>query len=460
MIYSTLKIDIVSGGILEADQTFRTWVSDNDIQNSSIDNYFASADSESFSEKLKSHLENAEPAVLNAIPLFRTELFDNTIVYLPHPASDNSGQPTLTFYPIQNQSVRSLEQLQLPQQLFDAIPDFILICAPDYTILRANPATQWVFGAGKKLNGKKCYEVLRDKTAPCEDCPLPATLKNNEITPIEFYDTERGEFFELRTYPAKDENDLLQGFTIIDRLISSRQKQEMEVTRDKKLQALGRMASGIVHDFNNMLAVVLGRVQMLSHKYKDEELISELETIEKVVDDSIETIRRLQDFTREREQKDSSTFKPILVNSLIQEVVEYSMTQANRIKEKHGYQILFEQKLEQVPKIFGDEVALRNALVNLLFNAIDALETGGVISVWTEQINNSVEIGVSDTGIGMSKEVMEKIFDPFFTTKGQRGNGLGLSEVYGIINQHQGKIEIESNPGEGTTVTIRFPIAQ
>ncbi len=71
-----------------------------------------------------------------------------------------------------------------------------------------------------------------------------------------------------------------------------------------------------------------------------------------------------------------------------------------------------------------------------------------------------MEIGVSDTGIGMSKEVMEKIFDPFFTTKGQRGNGLGLSEVYGIINQHQGKIEVESTPGEGTTITIRFPIAR
>ncbi len=232
----------------------------------------------------------------------------------------------------------------------------------------------------------------------------------------------------------------------------------MELTRDKKLQALGRMASGIVHDFNNMLSIVLGKLQLLGQKIQDKAFSGELQTIEKAVEASIDTIRRLQDFTRDREEVTDKTFQPVELNSIIEEVIDYSKTRSDRMKQKHGYQIIFEERLNEVPAISGDKVALRNALVNIVFNSIDSLEVGGVISIWTDQVRNQIEVGISDTGIGMTKEVMEKIFDPFFTTKKQKGTGLGLSEVYGIVNHHNGKIEVESTPGEGTTITLYFPL--
>ncbi len=445
---------------MKTDQTFQEWIVDGSIVHTSINKYFEIPQKKSLVETMRDQARNNRLTYLKARPTFNTTQFDELVIYAYYPAQQPEQELQLSLYPINSESVRKLRALDIPDQVFDAIPDFMVICSPDFTIQRVNAAATWVFGAGINLEGKKCYKILRGKESPCDDCPLPETLQNNEVIPLEYYDTERGEFFELRTYPYKDDNELLQGFTIIDRLISLRQKEEMELTRDKKLQALGRMASGIVHDFNNMLAVVLGKVQMLGQKIQNHAFAKELQTIEKAVEASIDTIRRLQDFTRDREEVTDQTFQPVSINTIVKEVIDYSKTRSDRMKQEHGFQIIFEERLNDVPTIIGDNVALRNALVNIVFNSIDSLEVGGVISIWTDQVRGQIELGVSDTGIGMTKEVMEKIFDPFFTTKKQKGTGLGLSEVYGIVKHHNGKIEVDSTPGEGTTITVYFPITE
>jgi signal transduction histidine kinase len=179
--------------------------------------------------------------------------------------------------------------------------------------------------------------------------------------------------------------------------------------------------------------------------------------MEKAALDSTDIIQRLQDFTRKRFQPESANFDLLDINLVIEDVVSYASTRIEKLKRQYGIQIAMEQSLEVTDKVEGNESQLRSALLNIIFNSIAALEIGGVISIWTRQIGSQIEIGISDTGVGMTDDIKEKIFDPFFSTKGDEGNGLGLSEVYGIINHHNGSIKVESTFGEGTTMLLYLP---
>ena len=129
-------------------------------------------------------------------------------------------------------------------------------------------------------------------------------------------------------------------------------------------------------------------------------------------------------------------------------------TQAN------GMTIHVETNFQSVPAVSGDESALREVLTNLIFNAVDAMPSGGAITLETVIEDNQAVIRVRDTGAGMTEAVRQRCLEPFFSTKGQQGTGLGLSMVYGIVERHRGKMEIESAPGKGTTFIIRLPFAE
>lgn len=341
--------------------------------------------------------------------------------------------------------------------LFNAITDFFLICDEKFTVVAANKAAKAVYSGADDLIGQKCYAALRGKKSPCAGCPLPQTLASGRVVPVEFYETDLREFLELRTYPNFDDEGNYRGFTLLKRIVSKRRAQEDETAQSKKLQALGQMASGVAHDFNNMLTIILGRIQLLKSKTSDQTSLSNLQTMEKAALDSTDIIQRLQDFTRKRFQAESAHFDLIDINLVIEDVVLYASTRIERLKRQLGIRIDIELNLEASEKVEGNESQLRSAILNIIFNSIAALEIGGVISIWTHQIGSQIEIGIADTGIGMTADVREKIFDPFFSTKGDEGYGLGLSEVYGIINHHNGRIKVESTHGEGTTMLLYLP---
>jgi signal transduction histidine kinase len=278
------------------------------------------------------------------------------------------------------------------------------------------------------------------------------------MVPNEYFDSDLKEFIETRTFPHINESGQWTHFTILTRIVSQRREEEGETAQNKKLQALGQMASGVAHDFNNMLTIILGRVQLLKSRLTEPGMIANLKTIEKAALDSTDIVQRLQDFTRKRNQTDDSHFEPLDVNLIVQDVVSYASTRIDKIRKQDGIQIQIDTELRDIGRIDGNKTQLRSALLNLIFNAIDAMEIGGVINIWTQQLGSKLEVGISDTGVGMPKEVREKMFDPFFSTKGEKGNGLGLSEVYGIVNQHNGSIQVNSTPGEGTTISLFLPI--
>ena len=219
---------------------------------------------------------------------------------------------------------------------------------------------------------------------------------------------------------------------------------------------MGEMASGIAHDFNNMLAVILGRTQLVIDDVKDDKVKKGIQIIEQAALDAAKTVKRLQDFSRIRVEH---AFESLDVNQVVGGVLKMLEPRVIELEQTRGIVIKVEEDLREVASVSGDAAELREALLNILFNAIDAMPTGGKLTVKSEQEGDWVEITIKDTGVGVPDKVKSRIFEPFFTTKDEKGSGLGLSVTYGIIARHGGIIKFDSAVGIGTSFYIRLPVA-
>jgi PAS domain S-box-containing protein len=234
------------------------------------------------------------------------------------------------------------------------------------------------------------------------------------------------------------------------------EESQQRIVQGERLRALGEMAGGVAHDFNNTLAIIVGRAEVLISATEDVELQRQLDVIIKVAMDAAQTVRRIQEFTRMRR---SRPFQPVDLGQLVHEVVD--VTRSRWKDEAEARDIKYDVIVDTppTPAVAGDPSELREALTNIIFNALDAMPEGGRITLATGVDAGGVFCAVSDTGVGMSEDVKRRIFDPFFTTKGERGTGLGLSVVYGIVTRHGGELDVTSEPGRGSTFTIRVPLA-
>jgi len=231
-----------------------------------------------------------------------------------------------------------------------------------------------------------------------------------------------------------------------------------QIIQAEKLRAMGEMASGVAHDFNNLLAVILGNIQLLLHQFdrlSPEEIRERLKTIEQSSKDGAETVRRIQEFSGMRRDKD---FTPLSLNELITDVINVTQPRWKEQTQRKGIRVELTTKLGKIPKILGNPSELREVMTNIVFNAVDAMPNGGEVTVTTTiQAEDWVEMRIADTGIGMAEEVRRRVFDPFFTTKGVTNTGLGMSVSYGIVKRHGGEILIESEPRKGTTFIVHLP---
>jgi PAS domain S-box-containing protein len=244
-------------------------------------------------------------------------------------------------------------------------------------------------------------------------------------------------------------------YVVFNKDITEKKKMEEQLLQAEKLRALAEMASGVAHDFNNALAVILGNAQLLLYTVQDEELKETLKTIEKVARDSAQTVRRLQDFTRKRAHQE--LFK-VDANAIIKDSIEITKPKWKDEVQSRGIRIEIVSNLEEIPPVSGNASELREVITNLIFNAIEAMPEGGKIEIRAFEKRKEVFIQISDTGIGIAEEVRKKIFEPFFTTKPFTNTGLGLSMSYGIVKRFGGEIEVESKVGRGTTFTIILPV--
>jgi signal transduction histidine kinase len=233
---------------------------------------------------------------------------------------------------------------------------------------------------------------------------------------------------------------------------------QRQIIQQERLHALGTMASGVVHDFNNALAIILslGELVILDCQRKvDKDLtVSRMKSILTAAQDAARMADRLTQFYR----KAPSEAEVLLdLNAIIRQTVGLTEPRWKTQAMERGIKIDVHLELHDLPPIVGHSSELREVLTNLIFNAVDAMPEGGVLTFKTLVNESDVEVSIGDTGTGMPEEVRIRCLEPFFTTKGDRGSGLGLSMVSGIIQRHDGTMDIDTLPGLGTTFKLRFP---
>jgi signal transduction histidine kinase len=259
-----------------------------------------------------------------------------------------------------------------------------------------------------------------------------------------------------------------QLYTALQQAYDDLRLTQESVIQQERLRALGQMASGIAHDINNALSPIALYAESL---LETEPALSargreQLVTIQRSIDDITQTVARMREFYRQREPQLS--LAPVDLNLLAQQVADLTRARWQDMAQRRG--VAIEMRMERqdsLPAILGVESEIREALTNLVFNAVDALPEGGTILLRTRLAKGAsaagrdrhaevVHVEVADNGVGMDEEARKRCAEPFFTTKGERGTGLGLAMVFGMVRRHGADMEIESAVGRGTTIRLTF----
>ena len=244
---------------------------------------------------------------------------------------------------------------------------------------------------------------------------------------------------------------------------------QLAAMQRERLRALGQMASGIAHDINNAISPISIHTQsLLENKENFEQPMQDyLQMVGRQTDDVAATIERLREFYRERENDEETS--PVNLNTIAQDVIEISRARWSDMAMREGKTITIATDFAaDLPLVAGKDNELREAAVNLIFNAVDALPDGGKIRIRTKSSQDITGmtgnpqaryavLEISDNGVGMDEDTARRCMEPFYTTKGERGTGLGLAMVYGVLKRHDAHMDIKSIPGKGTTVSLVFP---
>lgn len=230
-----------------------------------------------------------------------------------------------------------------------------------------------------------------------------------------------------------------------------------QLIQAEKMRALGELAGGMAHDFNNSLCGVLGFLELaLANKGVAPAIASYLEMARTCTLDAAQTVRRVQDFARW--QRHELSIQRLDFNELVRQTLELTRHKWENLTHARGAPIAVQVETEATEWVSGSPAELREVLTNLVFNAVDAMPQGGQLRVRTWNTASDLYLSVRDTGVGMNDSTRQRLFEPFFTTKGERGNGLGLSVTFGIIQRYGGEITVESEPGRGSTFLVRLPL--
>ncbi len=363
---------------------------------------------------------------------------------------------------------RSINKMQT---LFNAITDTVISIDKDFRILMSNRS--------QKNIGEKCHKILFDSNEPCRKCPALQAISRKKPASIEVMEGDR--YYQLQCYPIFDESGNVEGVIEWAKDITRDKNMCDQMLQADRLASLGQLVSGIGHEINNPNTFILGNMKIFHEAFADimpildeyfkdhpDFKIARLkypffrEHVNLLMEDMVSGAERIktivQDLKKFARKGDNNLNDLVSINNIVERSVRLVHNQVKRkakIKTKPG---------DDIPEIKANSVGLEQVLVNLIINASDSLQNGekGNISISTEfdKAGNKVVLSVHDDGIGMDETTVRKIFDPFFTTKRSRGGtGLGLSIAYRIIKEHEGDIEVESKPGEGTTFRIELPVS-
>jgi two-component system NtrC family sensor kinase len=342
--------------------------------------------------------------------------------------------------------------------LFDNLDDELYIVDRKYNLIALNRSKAGRVGKEpQKLVGNLCHIVLEGNNKPCFECRAQETFekriktqRTEKLRMSEGHTVER----EIYTYPIVDaEGNVVQ--TILQlRDVTQQRRLEVSLVQAEKLAALGQLAAGVAHELNNPITAVIANTQLLQRELDPSNVDMEsVELIEQAGKRAQRVVRELLDFARQEAEE----FRIVDVNHTIQQALSLVERQWQRVHVK-----LIRDLTPDILEVFGNADHLQGVWLNLLVNAYDALQgKPGTVVVRSRKVGDFVTVNVEDDGVGIQAEDVKRIFEPFFTTKVPgKGTGLGLATSFRIIEQHQGKIDVDSIPGSGALFTIRLPIVK
>jgi PAS domain S-box-containing protein len=379
------------------------------------------------------------------------------------------------------------------ETIFNGIEDFILVITPEREIIDVNRAFLEQMGyLRSQVIGKKCHEVFQQVDYDqCSNigiaCPLNEVINTKApsqqvLTRMDRNGEER--YIEVTIFPIYEDGGIISRFIEISRDITARKREEEETTRrlekmveertrqlkethaklihQDKMASLGKLSASVVHEINNPIAGILN-LTMLIKRISEEENISETDKDHfkkylTLMETETRRISRIVSNLLAFSRQSKFELKSFNLNSVIEKtlILNSNLLKINSIKVNK----IIDPSL---PNLMGSEDQLQQVVMNLVSNAAEAMEgkDGGKITIKTGYSlhSNKIEISIKDNGTGIPREDLPKLFEPFYTTKKKgKGVGLGLSVVYGIVNEHGGTINVESQPGEGTTFNLEFPL--
>ncbi|MDB4914210.1 MAG: hypothetical protein JWM95_1854 [Gemmatimonadetes bacterium] len=382
---------------------------------------------------------------------------------------------------------RSVAQLE---SIFDVLPDSVRVVDADGGTVRTNAQAQQEHAPAKPETLRELWQLDRPRTLTgttlfVHEHPTARALRGERVRG-ETLEVRRGPegapaVIEVNSNPLYDPHRRVRGAVTVERDVTERTRLQQRVqteaerlermvqertrellalqeaaSRDRRLAAIGQLAAGVMHDVNNALNPIMAAAYLLEMNAENPTAVRDYAVrIARAAETGAATAARVGRFIRQ-EPLLGAREEDVDLSVMVEEVV--AMTRPLWQERAKGGIIKLEESLAQRAMVRGIAGELREALLNLVQNALDAMAGGGTLRIRTTVDGPDISVAVSDTGIGMSAEVRERAFEPFFTTKGVNGTGLGLAEVYGIARRHRGRAEIESSPGNGTTVRLIFPV--
>ncbi|MCP4254224.1 MAG: PAS domain S-box protein [Candidatus Scalindua sp.] len=348
--------------------------------------------------------------------------------------------------------------------LIETAKDAIVGINEKGTISIWNQSAENIFGYPEnEIIGQPVTTIIPEKYRKQHAAGLQKFIKTGEFKNLDktldvFGITKEGVEIpiEMSLTAQKIENDRYL-FTAIIRDLTERKKMEEVLLQSEKLKSIGTITAGVSHEFNNILAIISGSVQIMEMQYSDNKQLGErLQTVGQAAKDGEKIINRMLKFAKT--EKITEELEPVDIRELIEQSIEFSMPRWRNMAQPNGIDYRIDtDAVKEVAAVLCNSTEIREVFINIINNALDAMPDGGRISFSTWNTPDKVYVAVSDTGCGMPEDIMKYIFDPFFTTKLAVGTGLGMSVAYGILSRHSGKINVESEVGKGSTFTLELP---
>lgn len=350
--------------------------------------------------------------------------------------------------------------------VLEALPVGVVMFDPSGTLAFDNQAARALLGGSAPDEpltvaglAARLLPPLEGAQQPVGEAPMIRSLRSGEACTPEEYSVVDAHAARravlINAAPVHDARDRLLGMVTVLQDVDELKHIEREMRRTERLRALGTLAAGVAHDFNNNLMLIQGHAQLALLRGLEGAGRTRVEAISRIATESVGIVSRIQDLARARPvgAVPATAFD---LSVLAHDVVELARPRWGEGAEASGIHYVVETRLQKDVVISGQAGDLREAILNLVINALDAMPAGGRLQLTVAAEGEEARLIIQDSGDGMPPDVRERIFDPFFSTKGSRGTGLGLSLVFGVVERHGGRIDVQTAPGAGTTFTLYF----